>query len=150
MWSTEEIPYDKPRVWVDIWCRALPVLQFLSKNVKTVYQHAKSENYILKMKLRGKDRNQILAQRILGFLNINQKWTYVDDIEKYYQCSGLVADTKSNIYINQLIEISQCWIDKLSGRTVGASGDLVNTYASAILGNVLDDLAKIICCVCYL
>ena len=26
----------------------------------------------------------------------------------------------------------------------------MNTYASAILGNVLDDLAKIICCVCYL
>ena len=26
----------------------------------------------------------------------------------------------------------------------------MNTYASAILGNVLDYLEKIICCVCYL
>ena len=85
------------------------------------------------MKLRGKDRNQILFQRILGCLNINQKGTYVDDVEKDYQFSGLVAAAKSNIYINQLIDISQCWIYKLSGRTIGAAGDLVNTYESAVM-----------------
>ena len=55
----------------------------------------------------------------------------------WYSCCS-----KNNISINQLIEISQCWIDKLSGRMIGADGDLVNTYAGAVLGNILDDIEK--------
>ena len=31
----------------------------------------------------------------------------------------------------------------------GSAGDLVNTYAGAVLGTMLDDLAKSICHVCY-
>ena len=31
----------------------------------------------------------------------------------------------------------------------GSAGDLVNTYAGAVLGTMLDDLAKIIRYVCY-
>ena len=68
-----------------------------------MYQHAKSERHRENLKLRGKDRNQLLEQRSLGCLNINHKVTYVDDIEKDYQCSGFVASAKSNISINQLI-----------------------------------------------
>ena len=102
----------------------------------------KSERYREKAKLREKDIKKLLVQHILGCLSINQKGTYVDIVEKYYQCSALVAATKSNISINKLIELSQCWIDKLSGRTIRAFGDLVNTYAGAVLGTVLDDLGK--------
>ena len=73
------------------------------KNMKTMYQHAESERHREKLEMRRKDRKQILAQRSLGCLNINHKVTYVDDIEKDYQCSGFVASAKSNISINQLI-----------------------------------------------
>ena len=90
-----------------------------------------------------------MAQHILCCLNINQKVTYVDDTEKDYGCSGLVATAKRNVSINQLIEPSQCWIDKIPGRTIGTAGDLVNTYAGAVLGTMLDDFAKIIRYVCY-
>ena len=76
---------------------------FRVKHLKTMYQHAKSERHRENLKLRGKDRNQLLEQRSLGCLNINHKVTYVDDIEKDYQCSGFVASAKSNISINQLI-----------------------------------------------
>ena len=50
-------------------------------NVKTMYQRAKSERHRKKVKLRGKDRNQLLEQLSLGCLHINQKGTYVDDAE---------------------------------------------------------------------
>ena len=81
-------------VRVETWCRVLPVLNFLGKNMKKMYQHAESEWHREKVKLRGKDRNQLLAQHSLGLLSINQKVAYVDDIEKGYQCSGLVASIK--------------------------------------------------------
>ena len=77
------------------------------------------------------------------------KVTYIDDVEREFQCSGLVAATKSNISINQLIELSQYWIGKNSGRKIGAAGDLVNTYAGAIIETMLYDLAKNIRYVCY-
>ena len=70
-----------------------------------MYQHSESERHREKLKLRGEVRNQLLAQRSLGCLNINQKVTYVHDVENYWRCSGIVASSKSNIYINQLIEI---------------------------------------------
>ena len=73
-----------------------------------MYQHAESENLREKVKLRGKVRHQLLAQRSLGCLRTNHKETSVDDIEKDYQKYGLVAAAKSNIYTNQLIELSQC------------------------------------------
>ena len=107
-----------------------------------MYQHSESEKHREKMILRGKDRSQILAQCSLGCLNINQKGIYVDDVLKDYRCYVLVASAKSIISINQLIELSQCWLDKLSGGTIGAARDLVNTYDGTVLGTMLDDLAK--------
>ena len=109
-----------------------------------MYQNAKYERHREKVILMGKDRKQLLVQRRLGFLNINKKGTYVDDVENYYRCSGVVAATKINISINQLLELSQCWINKMSGRILGADGDLVNTYVGAVFGTMLDDIAKII------
>ena len=85
------------------WCHALTVSHFLSKNINMMYHHAKYRRHREKVKLRGKDRNQLLVKRSLGLLNINYKGTYFDDIEKNYQCYGLVAATKTNISINQLI-----------------------------------------------
>ena len=98
-----------------------------------MYQHYESEKHREKMILRGKDRNQILAQCSLGCLNINQKGIYVDDVLKDYRCYVLVASAKSIISINQLIELSQFWLDKLSGGTIGAARDLVNTYDGTVL-----------------
>ena len=46
------------------------------------------------MKLRGKDRNQLLEKCSIGLLNIKYKVTYVDGVEKYYQCYGLVVAAK--------------------------------------------------------
>ena len=63
------------------WCRPMPVLQFSGKNVKTMYHHAKYERQIEGAKLKGKYRNQLLAQHRLGCLNINQEGTSVDDVE---------------------------------------------------------------------
>ena len=105
-----------------------------------MYQHAKYKRYIENLKLRGNDRNQLLDQRSLGCLIINPKGTSVDDVEKYYQYSGLVSAGKIDISINQLIELSQYWIDKYSGRTIGAAGYLVNKYYGVIYGTMLDDL----------
>ena len=45
--------------------------------------------------------------------------------------------------MNKLISISQCWTEKIPGKTIGASGDLVNTYAGDDIGTMLDDLKKI-------
>ena len=56
---------------------------------------------------------------------------------------------KINIYIDKIIELSQCCIYKLSGRIIGVDGDLVNKYIGAILGTMLNYLAKIIRYVCY-
>ena len=106
-----------------------------------MYQHSESEKHREKIILRGKDRSQILAQCGLGCLNINQKGIYVDDVLKDYWCYVLVASSKSIISINQLIELSQCWLDKLSGGKIGAARDLVNTYDGTVLGTMLDDLA---------
>ena len=52
---------------------------------------------------------------------------------------------KNNNYINQLIELSQCWIDMFSGRMIVAAGDLVNTYDGDDLGTMLDDIEKSLC-----
>ena len=90
-----------------------------------------------------------LAQCSLCCLNRHQKGIFVDGFEKDCQFSSLVGAAKSNISINQLIEISWCWIDKLSGRMIGAAGDLVNTCDDAVLWTILDYLLKIICYVCY-
>ena len=79
---------------MDTGCCALPVLKFSSKNVKTMCQHAKSGRHRKKVKLRGKDINQILAQHILGCLNIDQNVTSVDGVEKDSWCSGPVATAK--------------------------------------------------------
>ena len=59
-----------------------------------MYQNAKYERHREKVILMGKDRKQLLVQRRLGFLNINKKGTYVDDVEKYYRYYGLVAAAK--------------------------------------------------------
>ena len=114
-----------------------------------MYQHAKYERHREKLELRGKDRNQLLAQCNLGCLNINQKGTSIDDIENYYRCSDLVSAKKINISNTQLIDLSLCWIEEMYGRMIGAAGDLVNTYADAVLGAMLDDIAKNIRYVCY-
>ena len=90
-----------------------------------------------------------MAQCSLCCLNRHQKGIFVDGFEKDCQFSSLVGAAKSNISINQLIEISCCLIDKLPGRMIGAAGDLVNTCSGAVLGTMLDDFAKIIRYVCY-
>ena len=51
--------------------------------------------------------------------------------------------------MNKLIELSQCSIYNISGRTIGATGDLVNADASSVLGTMLDDIEKLIRYVCY-
>ena len=84
-----------------------------------------------------------MALRSLCCLNRHQKGIYVDDCEKDYRFSSLVDAAKSNISINQFIEIFWCWIDKLSGRMIGAAGDLVNTFDGAVLWNILDYLVKL-------
>ena len=76
-----------------------------------------------KVKLGRKYRKLLLGQRSLCCLNINQKGTSVYYIEKDYQISNLVAASKSNTSINQLIEISQCWTEKLSSRTIVDAGE---------------------------
>ena len=101
------------------------------------------------MKLGRKYKKQLLGQRSLYFLNINQKGTSVYYIEKDYPFSILVAASKSNTSINQLIEISQCWTEFFSSRTIVDAGDLLNTYAGAVIGTMLDYLAKIVHYGCY-
>ena len=90
-----------------------------------------------------------MEQCSLCCLNRHQKGISVDDCEKDYRFSSLVDAAKSNISINQLIEISCCLIDKLPGRMIGAAGDLVNTCDDAVLWTILDYLVKNICYVCY-
>ena len=58
---------------------------------KKMYHHEKYEKHIEIVKLRGKDRNQLLVQHSLGLLKVNQKGTSVDDVENNYQCYGIVA-----------------------------------------------------------